>query len=204
MLDACVMQWVLHHGSPCPKREGGRVRISENQIKVPVSVAIYDDTIIVGAWGDDDNGKDSGSAYIFVRNGDVWTHQDKLLAQDGAQDDWFSRSIGIYEDTVIIVGAGQDDDNGDNSGGSARIFVRSGITWIHQAKLAAPDGDAGDEFGSSVAIYNGTVVGGAPGDDDNGAYGGSAPFLYIMEPLGHIKQSFWLLMELLARCLAVL
>ena len=30
MLDACVMQWVLHHGSPCPKREGGRVTNAGN------------------------------------------------------------------------------------------------------------------------------------------------------------------------------
>ncbi|EJK64614.1 hypothetical protein THAOC_14636, partial [Thalassiosira oceanica] len=39
------------------------------------SVAIYEDTIVVGAYGDDDNGEDSGSAHVFVRSGETWTHE---------------------------------------------------------------------------------------------------------------------------------
>ena len=49
------------------------------------SVAVYGEYIVVGAkW--DDNGDQfiaSGSAHVFVRNGDTWTHQAKLLAPDG-------------------------------------------------------------------------------------------------------------------------
>ncbi|EJK76778.1 hypothetical protein THAOC_01443, partial [Thalassiosira oceanica] len=85
------------------------------------SVAIYGDTIVVSAIWDDDNGSDSGSAHVFVRSGDEWTHKAQLLAPDGAAGDFFGRSAAIYGDT-IVVGAYRDDDNRDNSG-SAHVFV---------------------------------------------------------------------------------
>ncbi|EJK54360.1 hypothetical protein THAOC_26021, partial [Thalassiosira oceanica] len=49
------------------------------------SVAIYEDTIVVVAY-DDDNGDRSGSAHVFVRSGEDWMHQAKLLAPDGTID----------------------------------------------------------------------------------------------------------------------
>ncbi|MBN2822340.1 MAG: FG-GAP repeat protein, partial [Coriobacteriia bacterium] len=33
------------------------------------SVAISGDTAVIGAYGDDDNGSNSGSAYVFTRSG---------------------------------------------------------------------------------------------------------------------------------------
>ena len=135
-------------------------------------VAIYQDTIVVGAHYDDDNGDASGSARVFVRSGEGWRHQAKLLAPDGAELDQFGRRVAIFGDT-IVVGARYDDDNGDASG-SAHVFVRSGKKWTHQAKLLAPNGAADDEFGDSVAIYDNRIVAGARRDDDNGADSGSA------------------------------
>ena len=52
-----------------------------------LSVAINGDKVVVGADGDDDNGPESGSAYVFTRNGNIWTEQAKLLASDGATGD---------------------------------------------------------------------------------------------------------------------
>jgi len=43
-----------------------------------------------------------------------------------------------------------------------------------QEKLLANDGEAGDFFGQSVAVSEGLAVIGAPRDDDNGVWGGSA------------------------------
>ncbi|MFC2041905.1 FG-GAP repeat protein, partial [Chloroflexota bacterium] len=142
-----------------------------------LSLAISGDTAVVGAYRDDDNGSDSGSAYVFVRSGTSWTQQAKLTASDGAGDDWFGSSVAISGDTAV-VGAFYDDDNGADSG-SAYVFVRSGTNWTQQAKLTASDGAAEDLFGSSVAISGDTAVVGADGnddngDDDNGADSGSA------------------------------
>jgi hypothetical protein len=47
------------------------------------SVALYGDTALVGAPGDDDCGSSSGSAYVFQKVADVWTHVGKLTPSDG-------------------------------------------------------------------------------------------------------------------------
>ncbi len=140
------------------------------------SVAISGDTTVIGAHGDDDNGPNSGSAYVFVRDPatDNWIEQPKLLAQDGAGGDRFGRSVAISGD-IAVVGASRDDDNGPNSG-SAYVFVRDPKLrfWQQQSKLLASDGAVGDSFGSSVAISGNTAVIGAYLDDDRGLNSGSA------------------------------
>ncbi len=91
------------------------------------SIAIDTDTAIVGANYDSGNGRNFGSAYIFTRNGTNWTQQTKLLASDGARDNYFGTSVAMDGDTAI-VGAYRDDDTGTDSG-SAYIFTRSGSSW---------------------------------------------------------------------------
>ena len=140
------------------------------------SVSINGDYAIIGAYGDDDNGDRSGSAYIFTRSGSTWNEQAKILASDGELIDYFGLSVSIDEDYAII-GAYHDDDNGDWSG-SAYIFTRSGSTWNEQAKLLASDGAAFDEFGYSVSIDGDYAIIGARWDDDNGVGSGSA-YIYI-------------------------
>ena len=85
------------------------------------SVSISGDIAIVGAFGDDDNGVDSGSAYVYSYNGANWVEVAKFLAPDGAADDQFGLSISLSDD-VAIFGAFHDDDNGANSG-SAHILT---------------------------------------------------------------------------------
>ena len=136
------------------------------------SVSISGDYAIVGACGDDDNGSDSGSAYIFVRTGGGWIQQSKLKADDGAAGDYFGYSVSISGD-YVIVGAYGDDDNGSDSG-SAYIFERTGGEWIQRATLKAGDGAAGDNFGYSVSISGDHAIVGASADDDNGYNSGSA------------------------------
>jgi len=47
------------------------------------AVSIEVGTLVIGAWGDDDLGSGSGSAYVFVGAGTSWTQQAKLLPLDG-------------------------------------------------------------------------------------------------------------------------
>jgi FG-GAP repeat len=146
------------------------------------SIAISGDTVVVGAPYGDDNGSDSGSAYIFERHQggpDNWGQVRKLTASDGAVDDFFGASVAISGDTVVI-GAVFDDDNGSDSG-SAYVFERDqgGLdNWGQAAKLTASDGSAWDRFGRWIAISGDTVVVSAPRDGYNGSNSGSA---YIFE-----------------------
>lgn len=127
---------------------------------------------IIGAYNDDDNGADSGSAYIFKRSGTTWSQEAKLIASDGATEDRFAYTVEIDRNRAII-GSHQDDDNGLNSG-SAYIFQRIGTTWSQEAKLTASDGAAYDAFGGGVSIDGIYAISGSPFDDDLGSESGSA------------------------------
>ena len=135
------------------------------------ALSISGDTAAVGSSNDDDKGSDSGSAYVFLREGATWTQQPKLTASDGAANEFFGSAISISGDN-LAVGAGRDGD----SSGSAYLFTRSGIIWTQRSKLTDPTGGAGDGFGYSVAATPSGAVVGSPGDSDLGMYSGSAFF----------------------------
>jgi hypothetical protein len=130
------------------------------------SVSVSGDYAIVGTTYGDGNAINSGSAYIFKRDGTSWSQQQKLLASDGAASDEFGVSVSISGD-FAIVGADYD----DSGKGSAYIFKRDGTSWSQQAKLTASDGAADDLFGYSVSISGDYAIVGADGDD---SYKGSA------------------------------
>ncbi|EYF01444.1 Hypothetical protein CAP_8277 [Chondromyces apiculatus DSM 436] len=146
-----------------------------------ISVAISGDTVVVGSYGDDDHGPESGSAYVFVRSGGSWTQQAKLLAPDGAALDYFGTSVAVSGDTAV-VGAYLDDDS-ESGSGSAYVFVRSGGSWTQQAKLLAADGEGLDCFGSSVAVSGDTAVVGAFREGENGPLSGAA---YVFARTGNL------------------
>lgn len=86
-----------------------------------LSVALTEDTAVIGEPDDDDNGSLTGSAYVFTRDtSGTWTEQAKLLASDGESRDFFGGAVAVHDDTVI-VGSFGDDDNGAD-GGSAYVF----------------------------------------------------------------------------------
>jgi hypothetical protein len=130
------------------------------------SVAVGSGRIVVGAYGDGDNGSYSGSAYIFDLDG---TQLAKITASDGASFDYFGNSVAVGSGR-IVVGANGDDDDGSYSG-SAYIFDLDGTQL---AKITASDAAGADRFGNSVAVGSGRIVVGAYQDADNGSYSGSA------------------------------
>jgi hypothetical protein len=138
------------------------------------SVAINKGIAVIGAPGNDDNGEDSGAAYVF----DSATGQQlsKLLPNDGSAGDGFGTSVAI-SGTIAVIGAPNDNDNGLKSG-SAYLFDTT--TGEQVAKLLPSDGFGRDFFAWSVAICDNTAIVGSLEDDDNGFQSGSA---YIFRAL---------------------
>ena len=114
------------------------------------------------------------------------TAEVKITASDAAAYDNFGVSVAISGDTAI-VGARYDDDAGGNSG-ATYIFVRNGTSWTQQAKLAASDTAAGDEFGLSVAVSGDTAIVGARYDDDAGDRSGSA-YIFVRNGTSWTQQA---------------
>jgi len=124
-----------------------------------ISVAIDGDTVVVGAWKDDD----TGSAYMF-RASDG-TQLAKVTAADGAAGDEFGGSVAISGDTIVI---GADDKEKTNYGahGAAYVYRTSdgGATYSQMDKLTGSDDNG--SFGRSVAIDGSTVLVGESGGED--------------------------------------
>jgi FG-GAP repeat/PKD domain len=113
-----------------------------------ISVSVDGDTALIGSFLDDDNGADSGSAYIFIFNGTTWTQQAKLRASDGSAGDWFGYSVSLDGNTAL-VGAGFT---------SAYVFIREGDIWSQQAILTPSSRVTCDALGCPVAISNNTAL----------------------------------------------
>jgi len=139
-----------------------------------VSVSLCKEVAAVGAYGDDANGTDSGSVYLFRRlDAGAWVEECKLLASDGAAHDRFGHSVCVLEN-LVAVGVPYDDDSGLNCG-SAYIFRRTSRgDWVEEAKLIAHDGATEDYFGRSVALSGDRIAVSSHGDDDLGENSGSA------------------------------
>jgi len=135
------------------------------------SVSISGDYTVVGARGDDDNGNDAGSAYVYKRTYPGWTQEAKLLASDGAGGDEFGWSVSISGDYAVVGASWL---FSGNVNGSAYVFKRTGTSWAQEAQLLASDGAEHDRFGYSVSISGDYAVVGAWRDDDNGSSSGSA------------------------------
>jgi hypothetical protein len=136
-----------------------------------ISVAISGDTAVVGARRDNlPEGSDAGSAYVFVRQGAIWSEQQKLTAGSPGAMHHFGTSVAIDGDTIA---AGAPGDAGPKKG-AVYVFVRDGTTWTEQQRLTASDGMANDFLGELVAVEGDTILAGASGDDHTGTDGGSA------------------------------
>ncbi|MCI0390106.1 MAG: FG-GAP repeat protein [Acidobacteria bacterium] len=118
------------------------------------SVALSEDTAIVGAWTANDC---RGAVHIFARGaGGIWKLRQKLVANNALQRVGFGRS-GALSGNTAIIGVKREIYDRDINAGSAYIFVRNGNTW-QQQRLIPSDGKVSGSFGVSTAISGDTAI----------------------------------------------
>ena len=83
------------------------------------------------SWGlrnIDDQGLESGAAYVFEFASDSWTQVDKLVPGDGNTLSFFGREVSLSESRALI-GAFGDDENGFSAGlrTSSKTMERVGL-----------------------------------------------------------------------------
>jgi hypothetical protein len=142
------------------------------------SVAVNEDTIVVGAYGDDSS---KGAAYVYKWNDTTW-QETKLTASDWAPSPpypygwFFGCSVAVSGDTVV-VGAEQASVNGSHPG-AAYVYKFDGTAWQEESKLTTSDGTAYSfGFGYSVAVSKNTIVVGNPYNMAKG-YASGAAYVY--------------------------
>lgn len=143
------------------------------------AVSLSGDRVLIGAgYANGGGGACSGVAYVFRRDSAApgnWIQEAKLVAADGAADDFLGLDVALAGD-IAVIAAWNDGNTGPgylNGRGSAYVFRRNDggtpdnpgdDTWSQEAKLVAADGAAGYCFGSSVAVSGNTILVGASND----------------------------------------
>ena len=135
------------------------------------SVSISGDYAVVGATGDD-NQSNSGSLYVFRKEGLSWGQMSKITPDNGNLGDGFGGPV-VIDGEYFITGASRDG-NDTLRAGSAYIFHLKDGKWTQISKLIPADGSDGDYFGYSLAINGDFAIVGAPYADVNGANSGAA------------------------------
>ncbi|MCP4679179.1 MAG: hypothetical protein GY854_27565 [Deltaproteobacteria bacterium] len=152
------------------------------------AVAIFGDTIAVGAFQEDsdttqiihgadlsatnDNRYSGGAVYVFTRSGTTWTHQAYLKPPRISNGDSFGQKLALYEN-IIAIGApdeastanqviyGTDLSSANDAGngnGAVYLFDRTGTNWAFTAYVKPPNNSDFDSFGWSVAVDSNRVM----------------------------------------------
>lgn len=129
------------------------------------SVAVHEDTAVVGATSALAN---KGAAYVYYRDlggSNAWGKLLRLSASDGGDSDWFGCSVAVYGDH-ILVGAKYNDVSYANQGSVYWYWRNYNGTdaWGQFSRILLPDGFTDDELGIDLAVWDDILIAGAPGD----------------------------------------
>jgi hypothetical protein len=156
------------------------------------SIALFGDTLAVGANAEDSNGigvnsaaegdnsaTNSGAVYVFTRSAGAWSQQAYVKASNTGANDQFGTQVALSGDTLAVAAWAEDSNGigvnsateGDNSAinsGAVYVFSRSAGVWSQQAYIKASNTGADDQFGARVALSGDTLAVGAFAEDSNG------------------------------------
>ena len=128
------------------------------------SVAISGKNAVVGAPFNFSTAE--GTTYIYVNGASGWPTTPTATLSDPAAtaDDHFGYSVGVGNGTVVVGDPGT-----SSNTGTAYFYVKSASAWptTPTTTLSDPEATAGDVFGYSVSVSEGTAIVGDPGTSSN-------------------------------------
>ncbi len=134
------------------------------------SVAIDGDWAVVGATGDDQCGPNTGSAWVYHRDGKEWQlaqRLDQSVCEEGA---FFGSSVALDGDRIVVSAfrtfIGRAVSN------HVYVFELDDGIWQQTARISSPDRDASGPFAAAVDLDGNrllvTSAGDASGSGSNG------------------------------------
>ena len=136
------------------------------------SVATDGNTLAVGAWGNDEGTADAendpftgdGAVSVFLRTGQNWAQQQRIIPSGLDKYDEFGWWAAISGDTLVVTRPGADTLVGGVDSGSVYVYTRTAGVWTEQAKLLGSNVAGNSRFGYSVAVEGDTLIASAPRD----------------------------------------
>jgi len=168
------------------------VHVPSGVASAPQAVGLVPSTLVVSVTAEGGQSR----SYSIVLNRSAPTY---FKANNAEAGDVFGSTVALSGDgATLVVGAPGEDSgssplypNGAPQAGAAYVFVRTGTNWVLQSRLKAPNAEADDGFGASLAITtDGSLLAvGAPGEDssakgvdgdqtDNTASGSGAVYVF--------------------------
>ncbi len=147
-------------------------------------IAIYEDTVVVGAFKDNTSNNPGGLAYIFKKTASGWanaTEDAKLTVPTGAFGDNIASGIAMNNKTIFLGASGV-----NNGRGALYLYRMPEGGWMSDESpemIENPDAEASayDQFGSTLAITGDFLFTGVVNDDTQ--YGVNSGSVYIYESL---------------------
>jgi len=134
------------------------------------SAAVDMGRLVVGSYVEDAAALDTGRVCVYDWNGSGYTEVTTITASDAEACGRFGNSVALSSNSNrLVVGA-----HGADSAGKVYIYDWDGSGYTEVTTITASDGQAYEQFGSSVAISaDGTkLVVGAPREDTAGTNAG--------------------------------
>lgn len=127
------------------------------------AVAMIADRCVVGA----PNGNlGKGMIHVYALVDGAWTLESSFGAHDGVANDRFGESVAIDGERIYV---GAPKQGSPVSKGAVYVYERvpvAGIQlWLLEEQLFDAAGVADDEFGAALAVDDGVLLVGSPGDD---------------------------------------
>ncbi len=139
---------------------------------ISVDLSADGNTLVVGAFGNDQAAINAGHARVFVWNGTNWQQKGLSINGENAYDN-FGTSVNLSANGNIVAIGTPVTGGSSASPGYVNIYEWSGTAWVQLG--ATIDGEASDdESGSAIDLSaNGyTIAIGAPSNDGNGTDSG--------------------------------
>lgn len=133
------------------------------------SVVRQGDTLIIGAQRSAEAASQGGAAYVYAKDeAGAWNLVQTLTASDAATGDHFAHSMAISGDT-LWVGAPRKAVSAKRDAGAVYVFTRQEDgQWVQKASFTSEAPEVDDQFGFTVAVWDGHALVGAPGVDSGG------------------------------------
>ena len=110
----------------------------------------------------------------------------KIVPDDALVSDAFGQEVAMYGSFAAI--SALHSDAAAFGAGAVYVYKHNGNSWVFHSKLTASDATGGDNFGSSVAMFQNYMIVGAYGDMDLQRRSGSA-YIFRLQSDNWIEEA---------------
>ncbi|MBF0187723.1 MAG: DUF4347 domain-containing protein [Magnetococcales bacterium] len=149
------------------------------------SLAMANNTVLVGATGQGAGGNGQGQVYVFEYLNSSWSQQATITDTSLAAGSHFGQSLHMDDSGYAVTGSEMVNTNGTGAGAAYVLQRNSNASWSIAQTLSSSDISAGDAFGYKVRIDDGIIAVSADFDDHSSVTDAGAVYLF------DISDSTW-------------